>query len=40
VQGADDIQQVLNYSQQFKEILGIVIIIGDKLGIQGDVELC
>ncbi len=34
-----DIDRVLKYSEKIEEILGIVIIIGDRIGIRGDIQL-
>lgn len=39
IQKEEDIEEVLEYSVQYEEIEGILIIVGDKVGIRGEVEI-
>ena len=39
VKTTDDIEYALNYASKIAGILGTVIIIGDKIGAWGDIEL-
>lgn len=39
VQTADDIQDAMNFAMEIKGILGVVIIVKDKLGAAGNIEL-
>lgn len=39
VQSADDLEKALDFAVKIKEVSGAVIIIGDHLGVRGDVKL-
>lgn len=39
VKGEGDIRKALDYGFEIEGILGVLIIVGDKLGVRGDVEL-
>ena len=40
VKAAADIDRVLDFSTTIEGLLGALIIIGDKIGIRGDLEIC
>jgi uncharacterized protein len=39
VKKEDDIKEALDWAKDFEGIRGVVIIIGDKIGFQGDIEI-